>query len=703
MAKGGGSPAASPIDTVKPLVKPRESAKLTWNSKPRREPNPRDLEFQPAEVVFPNRAAGQTEQLVPRTPEGEVDDSRLNRLIWGDNLLTMQALLSQGYEGKVDLVYIDPPFLTSEDYHFRLSLPGYGDVTKLPSLLERLAYRDTWDGGIDSYLDMLFPRLQLIRRLLSGKGSLYLHIGSNICHDVRALLDEVFGRERFLNEVIWKRTSAHNDPGKFGKIHDVLLLYTRSGEYIWNQQYGEFDEEYIQSFYCFVESPSGEVKRLRPAESPPQGWRRFSSSDFQSPHPRPNLMYEYRGFKPPRNGWKVSREQMEKLDAEGRLLLPDNPEGQIRRKTYLDEREGRPLQDIWDDIPPIQSQALERVGYPTQKPEALLERIILSSSDPQSMIADFFSGSGTTVAVADRLGRRWIGADFSKVAIQVTRTRLVDQKASPFVVENIGNYQRELIYKEGGNIALMQRIVMKLYGAEPHPAHTDLGVLHDGGKRTLVYVGYPDRPLTAKKTAELVKTARSLDGEGYDKLVLLAWDYEYNYDEGIEVRRKGFGVQIEPRLIPPSIYEYLRKSKNEDDLIEKFAKKIQFGAKPYLKIAAPKVSDRGGGEYNVVVAIERYVLSEIPVEDQDDRTALQKLSAGDGFAALIDYWAVDWDYDGKTFRSRWQDFRSGEKEGRPITTRANTTFTESRRFDVAVRVVDVFGNDATATTSVDLR
>ena len=394
---------------------------------------------------------------------------------------------------------------------------------------------------------------------------------------------------------------------------------------------------------------------------------------------------------------------MEKLDAEGRLLLPDNPEGQIRRKTYLDEREGRPLQDIWDDIPPIQSQALERVGYPTQKPEALLERIILSSSDPQSMIADFFSGSGTTVAVADRLGRRWIGADFSKVAIQVTRTRLVDQKASPFVVENIGNYQRELIYKEGGNIALMQRIVMKLYGAEPHPAHTDLGVLHDGGKRTLVYVGYPDRPLTAKKTAELVKTARSLDGEGYDKLVLLAWDYEYNYDEGIEVRRKGFGVQIEPRLIPPSIYEYLRKSKNEDDLIEKFAKKIQFGAKPYLKIAAPKVSDRGGGEYNVVVAIERYVLSEIPVEDEDDRTALQKLSAGDGFAALIDYWAVDWDYDGKTFRSRWQDFRSGEKEGRPITTRANTTFTESRRFDVAVRVVDVFGNDATATTSVDLR
>jgi adenine-specific DNA-methyltransferase len=615
----------------------------------------------------------------------------------------MQALLSQGYEGKIDLVYIDPPFLTSEDYHYNLRLAGYGDIVKLPTLLERLAYRDTWDEGIDSYLDMLYPRLQLIRRLLSDRGSLYLHIGSNIQHNVRSLMDEVFGKTAYVNEVIWKRTSAHNDPGKFGKIHDILFFYAKSGNYIWNPQYGEFDEEYIQSFYCYVESPSGEIRRLKPSEGPPEGWRRFSSSDLQSPHPRPNLMYEYKGFKPPRNGWKVSQEQMQRLDEERRLLFPPSPDGQVRRKTYLDEREGRPLQDIWDDIPPIQAQASERVGFPTQKPEALLERIILSSSDSQSIIADFFSGSGTTAAVADRLRRRWIAADFSKVAIQVTRARLVEQQASPFVIENIGNYQRELIYKEGGNIASMQRIVMKLYGAEPHPAHTDLGVLQSGNKKVLVYVGYPDRPLTAKKTAELVKIARTLDGEGYDKLVLLAWDYEYNYDEGIEARRKGFGVQVEPRLIPPSIYDYLRKSKNEDDLVEKFAKKIQFGAKPYLKLAIPKVTDRGAGEHNVVVAIERYVLSEVPVEDEKDRVELQKLSAGNGFAALIDYWAVDWDYDGKTFRSRWQDFRSDEKNGGPITTRANTMLTESRRFDIAVRVVDVFGNDATATTSVDLR
>ena len=651
--------------------------------------------------------------LVPRTSDGEVDDSKLNRLIWGDNLLAMQALLSQGYEGRFDLIYIDPPFLTSEDYRFHVNLRGYGAVTKLPSLLERLAYRDTWDEGFDSYFDMLQPRLQLMKRLLSDRGTLYVHIGPNVSHYVKVLLDEVFGRERFIGEVVWKRSGAHNDSKQgravFGRIHDVILAYTKTDAWLWNKVGTEHDKNYVDSHYKWAEGPNGEVVTLKKlktggVEEPPQGWRRFRKDNLTAAKPGGDTTYLWKG-KAPYEGryWAYSLKNMEEFERQGRLAYTST--GMPEYKRYLDEMEegGVGLQDLWTDIAPLNSQAIERVGFPTQKPKNLLSRIIETSSGPGSLVGDFFCGCGTMPVAAEELGRKWVGCDFSKVAIQFTRARLVDQNSSPFVIENIGNYQRELIYKEGGNISLMQRIVMKLYGAEPHPAHTDLGIMHDSGKRTLVYVGYPDRPLTAKKTAELVKIARSLDGEGYDKLVLLAWDYEYNYDEGIEVRRKGFGVQVEPRLIPPSIYEYLRKSKNEDDLIEKFAKKIQFGAKPYLKITVPKVTDRGGGEHNVAVSIERYVLSEVPVEDEEDRIGLQKLSAGDGFAALIDYWAVDWDYDGKTFRSRWQDFRSDEKEGRPITTRANTTLTESRRFDIAVRVVDVFGNDATATTSVDLR
>ncbi len=679
--------SSSQNGSVTPLAKPRESAKLVWNSKPRREPNPRDLEFQPAEVVFPNRAAGQTELLVPRTSEGEVDDSKLNRLIWGDNLLTMQALLSQGYEGKFRLIYIDPPFNTNENFNFQTSM-RLGDRRNLDrpiSLLERLAYNDRWQNGVDSYLDMLLPRIQLMRRLLSDDGSIFVHIGPDMVHYVRVILDETFGKSSFQNQITWQRTTAHSDPVRLGMICDFILYYSKSSKRVWNPVYIPYSGEYIESHYSNRDS-SGD---------------QFMWDNLTNPHPG-GYMYKLLGSDPPINGWRMPEETAQKWVENGKIGIP--LKGKVPRfKRYLKDMPGVPLQDLWTDIPPINSQAKEDTGFETQKPEALLHRIIAMASNPGDLIGDFFSGSGTTAVVAEKLGRRWVISDLGKVGIQVARTRLVNANASPFVLENIGNYQRELIYKEGGNIALMQRIVMKLFGAEPHPAHTDLGVMHGGGKKTLVYVGYPDRPLTAKKTAELVKIARSLDGEGYDKLVLLAWDYEYNYDEGIEVRRKGFGVQVEPRLIPPSIYEYLRKSKNEDDLIEKFAKKIQFGAKPYLKIATPKVTDRGGGEHNIAVSIERYVLSEIPVEDEEDRIELQKLSAGDGFAVLIDYWAVDWDYDGKTFRSRWQDFRSGDKEGRPITTRANTTLNESRRFDIAVRVVDVFGNDATATTSVDLR
>ena len=642
MAKGGGPVASGEDGTVVPLIKPRESARLTWNSKPRREPNPRDLEFQPAEVVFANRAVSQTEQLVPRTPEGEVDNSKLNRLIWGDNLLVMQALLSQGYGGKVRLIYIDPPFLSSSDYSHRISIKGRHDVVKAPSLIERLAYRDTWQDGIDSYLDMLYPRLQLMQRLLTEDGSIFVHMDWHMGHYVRVLLDEIFGKNNFLNEIVWYYYNKfQGNVNHFACNHDTIFWYKNrtSAKHVFHQLKEKRAEGVVRQIKRGWDSETGKLVNLK--------------------------------------------------DENGHVLYQETDE--------------KTIDDVWRISMLQPADRTENLFFETQKPERVLERILRSASDESDIVADFFCGSGTTPAVAERLGRRWIAADLSKTAVQVSRSRLVASNSSPFVIENIGNYQRELIYKEGGNIALMQRIVMKLYGAQPHIAHTDLGILDSSGKKILVYVGYPDRPLTAKKTAELVKIARTLDGEGYDKLVLLAWDYEYNYDEGIEVRRKGFGVQVEPRLIPPSIYEYLRKSKNEDDLIERFADKIQFGAKPYLKITAPKVTDRGGGEHNVVVSIERYVLSEVPVEDEKDRIELQKLSTGDGFSALIDYWAVDWDYDGKTFRSRWQDFRSDEKDGRLITTRANITLNESRRFDIAVRVVDVFGNDATATTSVDLR
>lgn len=682
-------------------VRKRESVRLVWNTKPKRAPNPRDLEFQPAEVVYPNKAAeGGQEMLFPRTPEGEVDDTKMNRLIWGDNLLTMQALLAQGYSGKVQLIYIDPPFLSSSDYSHKMKVEGAGDVVKAPSIIERLAYKDTWIDGDDSYFDMLYPRLMLMKELLADTGTIYVHLGPNVASHVMVMLDEIFGKERRLAKIVWQRVTAHSDTHGWGMNYDEILVYTRSAKYVWNQHYAPYSKDYLEASYRYVEPGTG---------------RRYTSGDLTAAGTREGTSGSaWRGVDVRAKGrhWAVpgrlkpgenTEAALDRLDHEGRILWPEAKEGMPRFKRYLDEMPGVPFQAIWTDVPPIGPQAKEDTGFDTQKPMALLERIIKASSNEDDLVADFFHGSGTTGLVAEKLGRRWICTDLGKVGVQITRARLVAQGSRPFVLENIGNYQRELIYREGGNIGLMQRIVMRLYGAKPHPNHADLGVFDEKGARKLVYVGYPDRPLTAKKTADLVKLASSLDGEGYDKLVLLAWDYEYNYDQNLEERRRGFGVDVEPRLIPPSIYEYLRRSKDEDDLREKFAAKIQFGAKPYLKLGTIQSKPLNVEQHNVSVAIDRYVLAEIPVDDEKDRNTLQAISKGDQFPVLIDYWAVDWDYDGKTFRSRWQDFRGNGKNTKTVGTRANTTLQAGKRYDVAVRVVDVFGNDATATTSIDLR
>ena len=686
--------AQAPAEATAPAndaPRKRESVKLVWNTKPKKAPNPRDLEFQPAEVVYPNKAAeGGQELLFPRTAQGEVDDTKMNRLIWGDNLITMQALLAQGYAGKIQLIYIDPPFLTSEDYYHQIGIEGTGEVTKPPSIIERLAYKDTWADGRSSYLDMLFPRLMAMRELLSTTGSIYVHVGPDVSHYVKVMMDEIFGEENFVSEIIWKRTSAHSSAKRYGPIHDVILFYGKSHNYLWNEAFQPYDEDYLNTFFD-QRDPDG--RRWKRSDLTGAGIRRGETGE------------PWHGINVTEKGrhWAWPPSELDKLDKAGRIHWPKKEDGMPRLKQYPEDLRGVPLQDIWTDVRPLHNLADERVGFPTQKPMKLIERIIAASSNAGDLVADFFHGSGTTGLAAEKMGRRWICTDLGKVGVQVTRARLVAHGSRPFVLENIGNYQRELIYREGGNIGLMQRIVMRLYGAKQHPAHTDLGVMEEKGVRKLVYVGYPDRPLTARKTAELVKVARSLDGDGYDKLVLLAWDYEYNYDQNLEERRRGFGVDVDPRLIPPSIYEFLRKSKDEDDLREKFAAKIQFGAKPYLKLGAIQSKPINDAEHNVAIAIDRYVLAEIPVEEEEDRIALQAISKGDRFPVLIDYWAVDWDYDGKTFRSRWQDFRGNRKTSKTVGTRANTTLQAGKRYDIAVRVVDVFGNDATATTSIDLR
>ncbi|PSF33886.1 hypothetical protein C7H19_19375 [Aphanothece hegewaldii CCALA 016] len=684
----------------------KDSAKLVWDNKPKRAPNPKDIEFQTAEIVIPNPQEDQGKLPLFAMPQpgvtslfpgqmGElplggfnIDKTKMNRLIWGDNLLAMQALLAQGYAGKIDLIYIDPPFQSSADYSFDLKIEGK-TIEKEANIIERLAYIDTWEGGLDSYLDMIYPRLQLMKRLLSSKGSIYIHLDWHIGHYVKIILDEIFGLDSFRNEIIWKRTSARSDSHTYNHIHDVVFLYSRSDEFTYNVQYTDYDQSYIDNFYRSVEEGTG---------------RKYTLDNVASPNPRPNMMYKWRGFDPPDKGWRYEYETMERLYSEGLIVFSNTM--RPRRKRYLDEMPGVPLQSIWTDINPLSAQAIENYNYPTQKPETFLERIIKASSNEGDLVADFFCGSGTTMAVAERLNRRWIGCNLDKVGIQVSRNRLVNQQASPFLLENIGNYQRHMIYLSGSRINEMQRIILKLYEAFPRSDRPDLGVRGD----ELVYVGYPDRPVTAKKAIELAEDAQILDGTGYSTLVILAWDYDYNFTTELESRTKALKgklkTEIKTLTIPPEIYNYLKKAKNEEDLAG-LKDKILFHEKPYFRIGTPKVQDMGDGNVVITIEIARYVLMDFPLSDDKQKAELRKVIK-DNFAALIDYWAVDWDYDGKTFKSQWQAIRGNGKRSSTVVTvatspelpKGNRAHPSGSARQIAVRLVDVFGNDASATVEL---
>ncbi len=620
----------------------KDSARIVWDSKPHRAPNPKDIEFQTAEVVIPNPETAGTLPMSFQDKllgEEELDKQKMNRLIWGDNLLAMQALLNQGYEGKINLIYIAPPFDSKADYSHKIKL-GETEFTKEPSVIERLAYKDTWAGGTDSYLDMLYPRLQLMKRLLAPDGSIYVHLDWHVGHYVKVMMDEIFGKDNFRNEIIWSYSGAGQSENQFKRKHDNLFLYSKSENNTFNWE--------------DVALP-------------------FTEKQFS----------KYSG-----------------KDEKGKYKEYKHSDGKIYRK-YLQEDEKLPLTDVWTDIYIIQNWN-EKLDYQTQKPIQLLERIIKASSNESDLVADFFSGSGTTIAVAEKLNRRWIGCELGKVGIQVARGRMVEMKSKPFLIENIGNYQREMIYLGGARIYEIQRIILKLYGAEPMVNRKDLGVRKtEDGTLELVYCGYPDRAVAAHKVEDLATEAQMLDGAGYKRLVILAWDYEYNYDELLQTRIKAAGkdikTEIVSRQIPPDIYEYLKQAKSEED-IERHSDKVKFLEKPYLKLKKPEVKGN-----SVTIGIEKYVLYDFPLgsgkKADEDREALLHL-VKDNFAILIDYWAVDWDYDGLTFKSQWQDLRGNGRKAKIVMTEKEHSYEKSGKHTIAIRVVDIFGNDATATIEV---
>ena len=571
----------------------------------------------------------------------------LNRLIYGDNLLTMQALLAgdedngvPSLRGKVDLIYIDPPFDSKADYRTKVVLPGV-EVEQKPTVIEQFAYSDTWADGTASYLAMITPRLILMRELLADSGSIYVHLDWHVGHYVKIVLDEVFGKERFRNEIVWsyfgfKRSTAT----KFPQKHDCIYSYTKSADYYWKTQYKPHNAEYL--------------KRFKPDET-------------------------------------------------GRLCRSDvNPTGGGSRKIYLDEVEGDIIDSVWDDIPPVNPVAMERVDYATQKPEKLLERIIQSSCPERGIVADFFGGAGTMAAAAEQLGRRWIVSDLGKPGCMIMRKRLIDQNAKPFLYQSIGDYQTEQMRSSLGRtyrIGDLAQVVLGLYGALPlppeHNPNRNLGRLSQG--KTLVFVDSPNK-MTGLPTLKKAQSLRDSLMGGWEKVVVLGW----NFTPSIGMDITGLNDErLEVLVIPPDLLDKLAKKSGKKLRPDE----VRFSSLQYLTIK-PIERKKTGETESLVVKLDNYILLSPDALNLDDanREKLQAIIAREPLD-LIEYWSVDPDFDGVTFRSVWQDYRSNtENDADPLRVvreaRLDNLPAKPGPRQVAVRVVDVFGFESEVVEQV---
>jgi adenine-specific DNA-methyltransferase len=613
--------------------------------------------LQTRELVIPSKDTAMAD-LFRAARDGQVSGpaslDQMNRLIYGDNLLAMAALLAgdettPSLRGKLDLIYIDPPFDSKADYRTKVALPGT-TLDKKPTVLEQFAYSDTWAEGTASYLAMLTPRLILMRELLNDSGTLAAHLDWHVAHYVKIVLDELFGRDAFLNEIIWRYGKMSNATRSFPKNHDVILIYCKAIDYHYFKPVKTEDSEYKARFARIV---------------------------------RDNKVY-YGDAKRSDDKLILGRIKKVKTDLRRELLDSD--------VLFDFDVEFKTQDDVFYDISIIKGNAAENLNFKTQKPEKLLERLIGALTPQGALVGDFFCGSGTTGAVAERLNRRWVMSDFGKPSVMVTRKRLIDQDAQPFLYQAIGDYHVEQARSNLGRsfrIGDLAQVILRLYGAVPLPEEENAGgnLGQIPGHKILVMADSPSR-LTTASTLRRAQQQRDTVMGGFDKVVVLGWNFAASIGQDITTMNDD---RLEVLVIPPDLLDRLKKKGD----LNKLAGEIRFSSLQFLQahVASRKlVSD---GE-ELRVALDNYVLlsPEAINLDENNRQALQKVMNAEPLA-LIEYWAVDPDYDGEVFRSIWQDYRGNTENDddplRVITEAVIRVPSHEGPRRVCVRAIDVFG------------
>lgn len=737
------------------LFEDKREVELVWNGKTA-EVCTAVLPFQTLEHVDEPREETKA--------QGELFDGRgrqaqgwTNKLIWGDNKLILSSLkagaLRQQIEaaGGLKLIYIDPPFDVGADFSMDIEIGGE-TFHKEPNLLEQIAYRDTWGRGADSFISMIYERLVLMRDLMHPEGSIYVHCDWRVNSLIRFALDEVFGREKFINEITWKR--AHTVKGNMGQGSkfmgantDTVFAYARSDAYVFNTVFLPYSEDYIKKFYRFADARTNRRYRLISMIGPGGA-------------ANGNPVYEVMGITRP---WRYSQEKMSDLIEQG-LVVQTKPGTVPQKKQYLDDGSGVAVQTLWDDITGIGASSSEGVQYPTQKPEALIDRIINTSSNKDDLIADFFCGSGTSAAVAEKLGRKWICTDLGKFAIHTTRKRLIqvqrelkaaDKPFRAFEVLNLGRYERQAYLHVGGRLSSEQReqalaqkehefrsLILRAYRAE---ALDGDGFFHGKRSGRLVVVGPINLPVGRLFVEEIIMECRK---RGATRVDLLAFEFEMGLFPAVLEEARSKGIDLVPRYIPAEVFDKRAVDRGQVvfhdisfvEATPRYAKGRSAKDKLTLQIELADFSvyyTQGAAEAAIAalkegkseVVCEQGVLYKI---SKSKTGVVKKDRLTKHWTDWVDYWAVDFDYasrreiirvptsvdhgevavlpgfehgqqampldfeerwtGGYIFENEWQSFRTRKSRDLELIT-APHTYDRPGRYQVAVKVVDIFGND----------
>ncbi len=733
------------------LFQDKREVELVWNGKSP-EVCTAILPFQTLEHIDEPRQETRDAESLDLDLGGRQIKGWTNKLIWGDNKLILSSLKSGSLRRQIEdagglkLIYIDPPFDVGADFSMDIEI---GDETfhKEPNLLEQIAYRDTWGRGTDSFIAMIYERLRLMNDLLADDGSIYVHIGPNVSHLLRAVMDEVFSITNFRNEIIWQRHGAHNDSKQYGVVHDSILFYSKSDKWTYNPVFMAYDDEYIEERFRSVEEGTG---------------RRFWANTLTAGGSGPARQFGDRSIPPPKGRhWAFDQTGIDELLKKNGIYFSST--GFPYLKQYLDESPGKPCQSIWPDLRMTRS-GFERLDYPTQKPELLLDRIIRASSNEGDLVADFFVGSGTTAAVAEKLGRKWVATDLGKFGIHTTRKRLIQvqrelkasgQQFRAFEVLNLGRYERQAYLNVSGRLTGKKReqalatkeqafrdLILKAYRAEPLP---EAGFFHGKIAGRLVVVGPINLPVGRLFVEEVITECRK---RGASRVDVLAFEFEMGLFPAVLQEAKQKGIDLAPKAIPPEVFDKRAVERGQ----------VRFHDVAYIEVT-PRVEKANSlavaveltdfsvyysqGLVDAITADLKEGKSEVVCEQgqllkvsKDKEGIVTRTVLTKDWTDWVDYWAVAFNYESRKeiikvprgsglevvqghlpgheppqrdldllatefeerwtgayiFENEWQSFRTRQNRDLELTTAAHV-YSHAGRYVIAVKVIDIFGND----------